>query len=448
MSREISEKNLHIYEADYQKFANNDVLMRAVANNGINTTTETISSKVAMNQIYSLELASGKVTDQKKSGRCWMFAGLNVMRHAMQKQYHLKDDFELSQNYTFFWDKFERANYFYQNILRTATQPIDDRRVQFLLATPQQDGGQWDMLCALIDKYGIVPKYVMPESYNSSTSSELNTTFNYKLRKDALVLRQLVADKADEAAIDDARHKMLNEDFRILIYALGEPPVKFNFEYRDKDDNYHIDKDLTPKDFFKKYIGWNLADYVSIINAPTKDKPYNHVYTVDMLGNVVGGRQVRHLNLRLHEFKKLAIKQLQDGNPVWFGCDVTKDSDRKLGILDPHIYNREDLFNINLNMTKAERLEYGESMMTHAMVFTGVDLDDNGEPIKWKVENSWGDKVGKDGYFVMSDEWFDEYVYQLVINKQYLSSEALQIRDQEYNNPTILKPWDPMGALA
>ncbi len=448
MSREISEKNLHKYEADYQKFANNDVLMRAVANNGINATSETISSKVAMNQVFSLELDSGKVADQKKSGRCWLFAGLNVMRHALQKKYNLKDDFELSQTYPYFWDKFERANYFYQNILRTASQPIDDRRVQFLLATPQQDGGQWDMLCALIAKYGIVPKYAMPETYNSSTSNELNTTFNYKLRKDALILRQLVADKADEKAIDDARHKMLNEDYRILVYALGEPPVKFNFEYRDKDNNYHIDQDLTPKDFFNKYLDWNLDDYVSIINAPTKDKPYNHVYTVDMLGNVVGGRQVRHLNLRLHEFKKLAIKQLQDGHPVWFGCDVVKDSDRKIGILDPHIYNREDLFNINLNMTKAERLEYGESMMTHAMVFTGVDLDDDGQPIKWKVENSWGEKVGKDGYFVMSDEWFDEYVYQLVINKKYLSSEALQIRDQEYNNPTILKPWDPLGALA
>lgn len=448
MSREISEKNLHKYEADYQKFANNDVLMRAVASNGINATSEMISSKVAMNQVFSLELDSGKVADQKKSGRCWLFAGLNVMRYALQKKYNLKDDFELSQTYPYFWDKFERANYFYQNILRTASQPIDDRRVQFLLATPQQDGGQWDMLCALIAKYGIVPKYAMPETYNSSTSNGLNTTFNYKLRKDALILRQLVADKADEKAIDDARHKMLNEDYRILVYALGEPPVKFNFEYRDKDNNYHIDQDLTPKDFFNKYLDWNLDDYVSIINAPTKDKPYNHVYTVDMLGNVVGGRQVRHLNLRLHEFKKLAIKQLQDGHPVWFGCDVVKDSDRKIGILDPHIYNREDLFNINLNMTKAERLEYGESMMTHAMVFTGVDLDDDGQPIKWKVENSWGEKVGKDGYFVMSDEWFDEYVYQLVINKKYLSSEALQIHDQEYNNPTILKPWDPLGALA
>ncbi|MBU3852176.1 MAG: C1 family peptidase, partial [Candidatus Paralactobacillus gallistercoris] len=448
MSRAISEKDLHKYEADYQTFANHDVLMRAVANNGINAASETSQAKAAMHPVYSLELDTGQVTDQKKSGRCWMFAALNTMRHYMQQKYCLKDDFELSQNYTFFWDKFEKANYFYQNILRTGSRPIDDRKVQFLLTTPQQDGGQWDMLCAIVEKYGIVPKYAMPETYNSSNSNELNTLFNNKLRKDALILRQLVADKATMAVIDDARNKMLNEDYRILVYSLGEPPVKFDFEYYDQDNHYHIDRNLTPKSFFDNYLDWNLADYVSVINAPTKDKPYNHVYTVDMLGNVIGGRQVRHLNLRLHEFKKLAVKQLQGGEPVWFGCDVVKDSDRKIGIMDPHIYDRESLFDINLSMAKAERLEYGESMMTHAMVLTGVDLDDNDEPIKWKVENSWGDKVGKKGYFVMSDQWFDEYVYQLVINKQYLSIEARQIHDQEYNDPIILKPWDPMGALA
>ena len=448
MSRDISIKNLHKYEDDYQKFDNNNVLIPVVANNGIDSTSETIKSKVKMNPIYSLKLETGDVADQKKSGRCWMFAALNTMRHYMQKKFNLKDDFELSQNYTFFWDKLEKSNYFYQNILKTSDLPIDDRKVQFLVTTPQQDGGQWDMLCAIVEKYGIVPKYVMPETYNSSTSEDLNGILDYKLRKDALILRNLVNNKSSEDDINNAREKMLEEDYRILSCSLGEPCNKFDFEYYDKNNIYHIDKNLTPKTFFNKYIGWNLSDYISIINAPTDDKPYNHVYGVDMLGNIVGGRQVRHLNLRLHDFKELALKQLKDGHSVWFGSDVGKDSDRKLGILDTDLYDREGLFGINLEMTKADRLDYGESLMTHAMVLTGVDLDENGEPIKWRVENSWGDKVGDKGYFVMSDKWFDNFVYQLVINKKYLSDELKKVYDDEYNNPTILKPWDPMGALA
>ena len=448
MSRDISIKNLHKYEDDYQKFDNNNVLIPVVANNGIDSTSETIKSKVKMNPIYSLKLETGDVADQKKSGRCWMFAALNTMRHYMQKKFNLKDDFELSQNYTFFWDKLEKSNYFYQNILKTSDLPIDDRKVQFLVTTPQQDGGQWDMLCAIVEKYGIVPKYVMPETYNSSTSEDLNGILDYKLRKDALILRNLVNNKSSEDDINNAREKMLEEDYRILSCSLGEPCNKFDFEYYDKNNIYHIDKNLTPKTFFNKYIGWNLSDYISIINAPTDDKPYNHIYGVDMLGNIVGGRQVRHLNLRLHDFKELALKQLKDGHSVWFGSDVGKDSDRKLGILDTDLYDREGLFGINLEMTKADRLDYGESLMTHAMVLTGVDLDENGEPIKWRVENSWGDKVGDKGYFVMSDKWFDNFVYQLVINKKYLSDELKKVYDDEYNNPTILKPWDPMGALA
>ncbi|ATO43353.1 C1 family peptidase [Loigolactobacillus coryniformis] len=443
MSQEITSAAIADYQAQLQQLPQSATVKRAVMNNGILAASENTDSKVAMNQTFSVDLSAEKVANQKQSGRCWMFAALNTMRRSIADQFNLKD-FELSQNYTNFWDKFEKSNYFYENILATATEPLESRKVAFLLATPQQDGGQWDMLTALIDKYGIVPKYVMPETYNSSKSSELNSVLNLKLRKDAVTLRQMVADKASEQEIATTKSRFLSEVYRILVYTLGEPPVKFDFEYRDGDKAYHIDRDLTPQTFFKKYVGWDLDNYQSIINAPTDDKPYNHLYTVEMLGNVVGGRQVRHLNLDIDTFKQLAIKQLQAGESVWFGSDVGQASDRQIGIMDTAIYNKDDLFNVDLSMTKAQRLDYGESLMTHAMVITGVDLVDD-KPTKWKVENSWGDKVGEKGYFVMSDAWLDQYVYQIVINKQYLPADLLAATKED---PKVLAPWDPMGALA
>ncbi|CAJ1226451.1 aminopeptidase C [Levilactobacillus zymae] len=444
MSKEITAAQT----ASYQKALTDDpmakVVERAVSHQGILATAADYASAADMTPVFSIDLDTGKVANQKQSGRCWMFAALNTMRHHLADLFKLSD-FELSQNYTYFWDKFEKANYFYENVLATADQPTSSRKVAFLMTTPQQDGGQWDMLCAIIEKYGIVPKSVMPETYNSSKSSELNSTLNLKLRKDAVVLRKLVADNASADDIAAAKDKMLKEDYRLLAYTLGEPVSEFDFEYRDDDKNYHIDKGLTPKTFFDKYVGWDLSDYVSIINAPTDDKPYNHTYTIEMLGNVVGGRAVKHLNVSMDDFKALAIKQLKAGQSVWFGCDVGQSSERQKGIMDTNYYHKDDLFNIDFDMSKAEKLDYGESLMTHAMVLTGVDLVD-GKPTKWKVENSWGEKVGTKGYFVMSDAWMDKYCYQVVVNKEFLPADLRKI--QETEEPTVLAPWDPMGALA
>ena len=260
-----------------------------------------------------------------------MFAALNTMRHDLKNRFGVAKDFELSQSYTFFWDKLEKSNYFYENVIKTASLPTSDRKVSWLMTTPQQDGGQWDMITAIIRKYGVVPKSVMPESYNSSKSNELNSTLNLKLRKDAVDLRELVNSNASSEEVASFKEKKLAEIYRILVYTLGEPPVKFDFEYRDSDNNYHIDQDLTPQTFFEKYVNWNLDDYVSIINAPTDDKPYNHMYTIEMLGNVLGEREVRHLNVDMNTFRQVAIKQLESGESVWFGCDVSQESDRKKG---------------------------------------------------------------------------------------------------------------------
>lgn len=446
MSKEITSADVQSFAKKFKDNPKSNAIANSVAHNGILNSSRNIASDIAMTNNFSVEIPTGPVSNQKQSGRCWMFAALNTMRHPLQDKFKVKG-FELSQNYTNFWDKFEKSNWFYENILATANLPLGDRKVDFLLTTPQQDGGQWDMLCALIEKYGIVPQSVMPETYNSNKSSEVNKTLNTKLRKDAITLRKLVADKAADQDIQATKEKMLNEDYRLLAFALGEPPVKFDWEYTDDDHQYHREVGLTPQGFFKKFVGWNLSDYLSLINSPTEDKPYNHVYTVDLLGNVIGGRQVRHLNLSIDDFKQLAIKQLQAGESVWFGSDVGKASDRQNGILDPEVYQTSDLLDIDLSMTKAQRLDHAESLMTHAMVITGVDLVD-GKPTKWKVENSWGDKVGHKGYFVMSDAWFDEFVYQVVINKKFLSDKLQKVVADETDHPTVLKPWDPMGALA
>ncbi|MEG0287040.1 MAG: C1 family peptidase [Vagococcus sp.] len=444
MSKEISFSQIKSFNDDFYSKSNHLISQRAVMKNGILASSENQQSTIDNNPVFSIDLDTGKVANQKQSGRCWMFAALNTFRHHIENTFNIKD-FELSQNFTFFWDKFEKANYFYENILATANEELSSRKVAFLLQTPQQDGGQWDMLVAIIQKYGIVPKTVMPETFSSSQSRDLNTYLNKKLRKDAVTLRTLVEQGASDEEIQKEKENMLQEIYNLLATSLGTPPSTFDYSYVDTDGEYQLKRNLTPQLFYDEFIGRNLSEYVSIINAPTADKPYNSVYTVEMLGNVVGGKEVRHLNVDIDTFKELAINQLKMGEAVWYGCDVGQSSTRDSGIMATDIYSVEETLDIDYSMTKAERLDYGESLMTHAMVITGVDLVDN-KPTKWKVENSWGDKVGKKGYFVMSDDWLNEYTYQIVVNKKYLSQELQDIL--EADNVTTLAPWDPMGALA
>ena len=439
ITKEMITQATAAFKLDRKKLA----VQRSVVKNGLQASAENVQAHVDNVPVFSIDLATGKVANQKQSGRCWMFAALNTFRHKLLTTFHLKE-FELSQNYTFFWDKYEKANYFYENILGTADQEITSRKVAFLLQTPQQDGGQWDMIVSIFEKYGVVPQYVMPDSANATNSRPLNAQLNKKLRKDAFSLRQLVAQGATAEVIQAAKATMLQEVYNFLAISLGTPPESFDFEYRDEEQNYHLDRELTPLTFYEKYVGIKLDDYVSIINAPTKDKPYNRSYTVEMLGNVVGGKEVKYLNVDMPTFKKLAISQLEQGETVWFGCDVGQSSTRDTGIMATDIYDFNDLFDIDFTMTKAQRLDYGESLMTHAMVLTGVDIVD-GQSTKWKVENSWGEKVGTKGFFVASDAWMDEYTYQIVVRKELLSVEQLAAFNEE---PTVLAPWDPMGALA
>ncbi|HFI0167854.1 TPA: aminopeptidase C [Streptococcus suis] len=416
----------------------------AVSHNGLLKSLETRQSAIDNDYVFSIDLTKDAVSNQKASGRCWMFAALNTFRHKLISDFKL-ENFELSQAHTFFWDKYEKSNWFLEQIIATADQEIGSRKVKFLLDTPQQDGGQWDMVVALFEKYGVVPKSVYPESISSSASRELNQYLNKLLRQDAQILRDLLAKGASPEEVQTQKENLLQEIFNFLAVNLGLPPRSFDFAYRDKDNVYHRDTNVTPQAFYEKYVGLKLSDYVSIINAPTTDKPYNKSYTVELLGNVVGAPAVRYLNVEMNRFKKLAIAQLKAGESVWFGSDVGQSSNRQTGIMATNTYDFSSGLGIHFHQDKAGRLDYSESLMTHAMVLTGVDLDDNELPLKWKVENSWGDKVGDKGYFVASDSWMDEYTYQIVVRKEFLTPEELAAYQAQ---PQVLAPWDPMGALA
>lgn len=438
MYNPISPELLEGFERDFASDPVNSLRMHAVVKCGVSDAAENHLEDVDNPMVFSIELESGDVTDQKSSGRCWLFAGLNTMRFEIMRKLNLKT-FELSQNYQMFYDKLEKANYFLESVLKTADEPLDGRLVNFLLQNPMQDGGQWDMFAALVEKYGCVPKSMMPETFHSSATGAMVHLLTVKLREDALILREA---KGDRQAL---KEQMLNEIYRMLVICLGTPPKVFDFEYRDKDKEFHRDCGLTPVAFYKKYVGQALDDYVSVINAPTSDKPYGKTYTVDYLGNVAGGRAVKYLNLPSSDLKALAVAQLKDGNPVWFGCDVGKMQMRKRGIMGMHTFDYEKLLGVSFGMDKAQRLDTSESMLTHAMVFLGVNLDENGKPNRWKVENSWSDERGQKGYYIMTDEWFDQYNYQVVVNKKYMTEEQRQAYDQK---PIVLKPWDPMGSLA
>lgn len=444
MDKNITMEQLDAYEKAFAGDTAKKVAMRAVTSCGVVKAATNPDVFREDRHQFSISLEQGQITNQKQSGRCWMFAALNTMRFAVMKKLDL-ETFELSQNYTLFYDKLEKANYFLESILETLDEPTSGRIIAHLLMAPLNDGGQWDMFCNLIEKYGVVPKDAMPETVPSSATREVTGYMTRKLREFACTLRTGAQQGKTVEQLRQEKDGMMETIYNMLCIAFGKPPKTFTLEVRNKKKEFIREEGLTGKEFFQKYVGWDLSEYVSLINAPTADKPYHKTYTVKLLGNVVEGRPVKYLNLPIEELKKAAIAQMQDGQPVWFGCDVGKCSLRDGGIMDLDAVKVDDLFGTDFPMTKAQRLDYGDSLMTHAMVFQGVDLDDTGKPLRWRVENSWGKDAGVDGYYVMTDSWFDEYTYQIVVNKKYLTPEQQEEYTQE---PIALEPWDPMGSLA
>lgn len=440
----INQDLISRFNDKYQGQAANKAVENAIAKVGIDQATYNNSTRRRHDFTFSHETKRGKITNQKKSGRCWMFAALNTARVDTMDKLGA-DTFEFSQNYTLFWDKLERSNYFLDSIIETVDEDLAGRLVSHLLFDPQGDGGQWDMFAGILQKYGAVPKEQMPETYHSSNTNVLDSFLTSKLREFAHSLRQAYSDGKTIDELADLKEDMLYFVYQVLVKALGTPPSEFTYQYRDKDGNFHRLEKMTPQAFFADYVGWDLDNMVSLINAPTEDKPYGRAFTVKYLGTIKEAKGIQYINVPMEVLKQAAIDAIKDGHPVWFGCDVGKISDRQAGIMDLDLYNYADTLGGYSQLNKAERLNYGDSLLTHAMVLVGVDLDDQGHAINWKVENSWGDEVGDKGIFSMSDEWFDEYTYQIAALKDYIPEKWLKALDQE----TIeLEPWDPMGALA
>ncbi|KAK3727807.1 hypothetical protein QZH41_008229 [Actinostola sp. cb2023] len=408
------------------------------------------------------------MTNQKSSGRCWVYALFNCMRQKFVQQMNL-DEFEFSQQYLFFWDKIERSFFFlntYIELAKKGEEP-DGRLMMYLLSNPMNDGGQWEMLVDLVEKYGLIPKTVWPDSHSAGSSHRMNNILNNKHREFALTLRKMVKDGCSDEQLEEAKNKMMATVYRVVTISLGKPPETFTWEFYDKSKNYTKIDGLNPLKFYHQYVKpvYNVLDKVCIVNDPRND--YNKMYTVEYLGNFVNGRKVLYLNQPAEVLKYLAAASLRDNEAVWFGCDVSKHFERKIGALDLKIHNFNLVFGFSLlGMDKAQRLVYGESLMTHAMTLTGLSFEDKTQPeekskgedeptepvtmkpiktFKWRVENSWGDEKGDKGYIGMTDDWFSEYVYEIVVDKRYIPEDTLAIMMQE---PVVLPAWDPMGALA
>ncbi len=417
----------------------NRIVRNALTDRDLESAAAVFEAKNANPNIFSIEIETMPVTNQKASGRCWIFSALNVMREMIAKKYNIRS-FELSQNYVAFYDKLEKCNWFMNCVIAEGDKPLDDRTMQWLLDNGISDGGQWDMAVSLIRKYGICPKEAMVETYASSHTARMNGLLNQRLRRFALDVRR--ADTPAEK--EQLRKAALEECYRLIADCFGMPPMSFTFEYRDAKKKYHAVQDVTPLEFYEKYFGEDLNEYAVLINAPTDDKPYHKMYTVKYIGNVVAGNEIRYLNLPIKEFKDAVIRQLKDGRPVWFGCDCGKDGNRTSGLWDDQAYDYAHTFGMNLDLSKAEMLDSRHSAMNHAMVFTGVNLV-NGKPTRWKIENSWGDEKANKGYYICSDTWFDKYVYEVSVRKEYMTAKQ---RKELNGRAAVLEPWDPFGTLA
>lgn len=442
MGKTITKKQLKQFRKDFAADPSAKMAQNAVANNDLLDVALDREKVQEIDFTFSTKLDKWKVTNQMRSGRCWLFATLNLFRPSTMKKLNVKN-FEFSQSHIHFWDKFERANHFYEAIIDTADRPVDDRTIGFLLGDPIGDGGQWNMAMNLIRKHGLVPKSAYPESKSSSNTRWMNANLKDILRSGASEIRAIL--EAGGTAAEARAHKesRLADIWRILCIHLGTPPEKFDWQWEDKDREFHRRGVITPQEFAAEFVEIDWESYVCIVNDPRNE--YYRTYTVDYLQNVAGGPPVVYLNVPSAEMKGITQRLLEDGLPVWMGCDVGKQMHRQRGLWDANLFDFGALYGADFGMDKADRLRYGQTMMTHAMLFTGVDVVD-GKPRRWRVENSWGDKEsGRKGYYTMNDSWYDEYMFEIACPPEYLSDEMKAGLDTE---PIVLPAWDPMGSLA
>jgi bleomycin hydrolase len=441
VGKTITRKQVAELRKGFNAESSNKVAQNAVTNVQLPDLTLNRDLVQDIDDSFSTKLDDWKVTAQMRSGRCWLFATLNLLRVGAMKKMNLKN-FEFSQAHIHFWDKFERANHLLEAVIETSDRPVDDRTIHFLLSDPIGDGGQWNMAMNLIRKHGLVPKSAYPESDSSSATRWMNAELKNILRSSACEIRAIVDGGGSVEEAREHKEKRIADIWNMLCIHLGTPPKTFNWQWRDKDDEFHRNGRMTPQQFAAEFVDIDWEDYVCIVNDPRNE--YYQTYTIDFLQNVAGGPPVVYLNVPNKEMKAITQKLLEDGMPVWMGCDVGKEMDRKRGLWDADLFDVEGLYGVEYGMDKADRLRHNQTMMTHAMLFTGVDVV-NGRPRRWRVENSWGDKTGQKGYYTMNDSWYDQYMFEIAAPTSYLNEKMLAGLEAE---PVVLPAWDPMGSLA
>ena len=436
----ISSKMLGEIQKQNKMTPAENAIANAIAANSIDNLALNRNNAAELDTYFSIETPKQTITDQKSSGRCWMFSGMNVLRANFAKR---TDSLrvEFSQAYLFFYDQLEKANLFLQGVIDTGKKPIDDQRVQFFFKNPINDGGTFCGVADLAEKYGLVPKQVMPESYSSDNTSRMARLISSRLREDGLQLRKMVADGKKAADIEKAKTEMLSTVYRMLALTIGEPPTQFTYAHRNKDGKAVGEpKTYTPQEFFKEVVGDKLnGTFIMVMNDPRR--PYYKTYEVELDRHTYDGHNWKYLNLPMDDIEQMAIASLKDGRKLYSSYDVGKMLDRKRGYGDTENFDYGSLMGTTFGMNKAERISTFDSGSTHAMTLTAVDLDANGKAKKWKVENSWGASWGQQGCMIMSDRWFREYMFRLVVDKKYVSEELLKLNEQK---PIMVMPEDPI----
>ena len=442
MSKGVTKAQIEEFRKSFDSDPSATVAQNAVSNADLSTLALRRDLVQNMDFSFSTKLDDWSATNQRRSGRCWLFATLNLFRVGAMRKMNVKK-FEFSQAHIHFWDKLERANHFLEAILETSDRPVDDRTIHFLLSDPIGDGGQWNMATNLIRKHGLVPMSAYPESLRSSNTRSMNTVLKDILRTTASEIRRILDDGGSNNEARKHKDERMKEIWRVLCIHLGTPPEKFDWQWRDKDNEFHRKGTMTPLEFVDEYVEVDWEEYICIVNDPRNE--YYRTYTVDFLQNVAGGPPVVYLNVPSNEMKDITQRLLEDGIPVWMGCDVGKNMARKRGLWDAELYDLKRLYGIQFGMEKADRLRFGQTMMTHAMLFTGVDVVD-GKPRRWRVENSWGSEdSGEKGFYTMNDNWYDEHMFEIAAPKDYLTDE---MKSGLKGDPIVLPAWDPMGSLA
>lgn len=438
----ISPEMLAEISRGYAADADDKALRNALAGTSIATLAVNAENAAMIDTHFSDRVRTKGITDQKSSGRCWLFTGLNVLRARMIDKYDLPG-MEFSQNYLFFYDQLEKANLFLQGVIDTKDLPFEDRTVDWLFSHPLSDGGQFTGVSDLIAKYGLVPSDAMPETFQSDNTSQMANLLKLKLREDGLELREAAADGASDKKLLKMKTGQLAEIYRMLCLCLGEPVKEFEWTRCDKDNNVVSRKTYTPKSFYDEFIGEDLGNnYIMIMNDPCRE--YGKVYEIEYDRHVYDGYNWLYVNLPVERIKEMAIASIKDNTAMYFSCDVGKFYDRKKGVLDLNNFDYESLMGVTFGMDKKQRVQTHASGSSHAMTLIAVDVcPETGKPVKWMVENSWGAASGYKGCLVMTDEWFDEYMFRLVVEKKYVPEDVLKMLDQD---PIMLPAWDPMFA--